>query len=69
MLVSRTGLHIFQAVLGIDARFRTEILLPHVSLFRCAIGSQVLFMEEKGKLHRTIAVAKLLASEDNQRMN
>ncbi|GFS60039.1 transposable element Tcb2 transposase [Trichonephila clavipes] len=46
MLGSRTDLHIFDAGSVNGTRYCNEILLPHVRLFRGAMGLQFLFMDD-----------------------
>ncbi|GFV79803.1 transposable element Tcb2 transposase [Trichonephila clavipes] len=45
------------------------MLLPHVRLFRGAIGPDFIFMDDKARPHRTLAVEELLESEDITRMD
>ncbi|GFV35780.1 transposable element Tcb2 transposase [Trichonephila clavipes] len=46
-----------------------EVLLPHVRLFRGAIGPDYIFMDDNARPHRTLAVEELLESEDITRMD
>ncbi|GFX56849.1 transposable element Tc1 transposase [Trichonephila clavipes] len=46
-----------------------EVLLPHVRLFRGAIGPDFIFMDANARPHRTLAVEELLESEDIPRMD
>ncbi len=46
-----------------------EVLLPHVRLFRGAIGPDFIFMDEYARPHRTLAVEELLESEYITRMD
>ncbi|GFX54562.1 transposable element Tcb1 transposase [Trichonephila clavipes] len=64
MLGSRTDLHIFDAGSVNGTRYRNEILLPYVRLFRGAMGLQFLFMDDNAPCHRTVAAEQLLESED-----
>ncbi|GFS68478.1 transposable element Tc1 transposase [Trichonephila clavipes] len=50
-------------------RYCNEILLPHVRLFRGAMGVQFLFMDDNAPCHRTVAAEQLLESEDIERMD
>lgn len=43
---------------------QSEILLPHMCLFRGAVGPDFLFMDDNAPLRRTVAVEELLESED-----
>ncbi|GFV90290.1 transposable element Tcb2 transposase [Trichonephila clavipes] len=64
MLNGQTELHIFNRGSIIGDRYCEEILLPHVPLFRCAIGPEFIFMDDNARPHRTLAVEELLESED-----
>ncbi|GFV35310.1 transposable element Tcb2 transposase [Trichonephila clavipes] len=46
-----------------------EVLLPHVRLFRGAIGLGFIFMDDNARPHRTLAVEEQLESEDITRMD
>ncbi|GFX00917.1 transposable element Tc1 transposase [Trichonephila clavipes] len=46
-----------------------QVLLPHVRLFRGAIGPDFIFMDDNARPHRTLAVEELLESEDIPRMD
>ncbi|GFV35905.1 uncharacterized protein TNCV_2866641 [Trichonephila clavipes] len=50
-------------------RYYEEVLLPHVHLFRGAIGPDFIFMDDNARAHRTLAVEELLESEDITRMD
>ncbi|GFT23435.1 transposable element Tcb2 transposase [Trichonephila clavipes] len=69
MLGSRTDLHIFDAGSVNGTRYCNEIYLPHVRLFRGAMGLQFLFMDDNAPCHRTVAAEQLLESEDIERMD
>ncbi|KFM73940.1 Transposable element Tcb1 transposase, partial [Stegodyphus mimosarum] len=45
------------------------ILEQHVRLFRCAMGSQFVFMDDNARPHRANIVSECLQSEDITRMN
>ncbi|GFS48879.1 transposable element Tcb2 transposase [Trichonephila clavipes] len=62
MLGSRTDLHIFDAGSVNGTRYYNEILLPHVRLFRGAMGLQFLFMDDNAPCHRIVAAEQLLES-------
>ncbi|GFT31515.1 transposable element Tcb2 transposase [Trichonephila clavipes] len=64
MLNGRTELHIFDRGYIIGDRYCEEVLLPHVRLFRGAIGPDFIFMDDNARPHRTLAVEELLESED-----
>ncbi|GFV32900.1 transposable element Tcb2 transposase [Trichonephila clavipes] len=59
-LGSRTDLHIFNAGSVNGTRYRNEILLPYVRLFRGAKGLQFLFMDGNAPSHRAVAAEQLL---------
>ncbi|GFU56480.1 transposable element Tcb2 transposase [Trichonephila clavipes] len=69
MLNGQTELHIFDTVSVTGDRYCEEILLPHVRLFRGAIGPDFIFMDDNARPHRTPAVEELLESEDITRMD
>ncbi|GFW66318.1 transposable element Tcb2 transposase [Trichonephila clavipes] len=69
MLNGRTELHIFDRGSVIGDRYCEEVLLPHVRLFRGAIGPDFIFMDDNAWPHRTLAVEELLESEDITRMD
>ncbi|GFX59963.1 transposable element Tcb2 transposase [Trichonephila clavipes] len=69
MLNGRTELHIFDRGSVIGDRYCEEVLLPHVRLFRGAIGPDFIFMDGNARPHRTLAVEELLESEDITRMD
>ncbi|GFW27037.1 transposable element Tcb2 transposase [Trichonephila clavipes] len=69
MLNGRTELHIFDRWSVIGDRYCEEVLLPHVRLFRGAIGPDFIFMDDNARPHRTLAVEELLESEDITRMD
>ncbi|GFV18929.1 uncharacterized protein TNCV_4758141 [Trichonephila clavipes] len=69
MLNGRTELHIFDRGSVIGDLYCEEVLLPHVRLFRGAIGPDFIFMDDNARPHRTLAVEELLESEDITRMD
>ncbi|GFT92910.1 transposable element Tcb2 transposase [Trichonephila clavipes] len=69
MLNGRTELHIFDKGSVIGERYCEEVILPHVRLFRGAFGPYFIFMDDNARPHRTLAVEKLLESEDISRMD
>ncbi|GFX52104.1 transposable element Tcb2 transposase [Trichonephila clavipes] len=56
MLNGRTELHIFDTGSVTGDRYCEEVLLPHVRLFRGAIGPDFIFMDDNARPHRTLAV-------------
>ncbi|GFX79636.1 transposable element Tcb2 transposase [Trichonephila clavipes] len=69
MLNGRTEVHIFDRGSVIGDRYCEEVLLPHVRLFRGAIGPDFIFVDDNARPHRTLAVEELLESEDITRMD
>ncbi|GFV81339.1 transposable element Tcb2 transposase [Trichonephila clavipes] len=69
MLNELTELHIFDIGSVIRDRYCEEVLLPHVRLFRGAIGSDFIFTDDNARPHRTLAVEEMLESEDITRMD
>ncbi|GFU69553.1 transposable element Tcb2 transposase [Trichonephila clavipes] len=69
MLNGRTMLHIFDRGSVFGDRYREEVLLPHVRLFRGAIGPDFIFMDDNARPLRTLAVMELLESKDITRMD
>ncbi|GFW53491.1 transposable element Tcb2 transposase [Trichonephila clavipes] len=49
-------------------RYIDEVLLPHVRLFRGAVGDKFVFMDNNATCHRTLAVQDCLDSEGIQRL-
>ncbi|GFU81575.1 transposable element Tcb2 transposase [Trichonephila clavipes] len=49
-------------------RYINEVLLPHVRLFRGAVGDKCVFMDDNATCHRTLAVQDCLDSEGIQRL-
>ncbi|KFM67707.1 Transposable element Tc3 transposase, partial [Stegodyphus mimosarum] len=69
MLNGRTELHVFDRGSVTGDRYCEELLLPHVRLFRGAIGPDLIFMDDNARPHRTLAVEELLEREDITRMD
>ncbi|GFX88360.1 transposable element Tc1 transposase [Trichonephila clavipes] len=49
-------------------RYIDEVLLPHVRVFRGAVGDKFVFMDDNATCHRTLAVQDCLDSEGIQRL-
>ncbi|GFU70300.1 transposable element Tc1 transposase [Trichonephila clavipes] len=49
-------------------RYIDEVLLPHVRLFRGAVGDKFVSMDDNATCHRTLAVQDCLNSEGIQRL-
>ncbi|GFX73167.1 transposable element Tcb2 transposase [Trichonephila clavipes] len=69
MLNGRTELHILDRGSVTGDSYCDEVLLPHVRLFRGAIGPDFIFMDANARSHRTLTVEELLESEDITRMD
>ncbi|GFW85285.1 transposable element Tcb2 transposase [Trichonephila clavipes] len=68
MINGRTRLHVVANGTMTGQRYNDEILLPHVRLFRGAIGDKLVFMDDNATCHRTLAVQDCLDSEVIQRL-
>ncbi|GFX80823.1 transposable element Tcb2 transposase [Trichonephila clavipes] len=64
----RRRLHVVANGIMTDQRYIDEVLLPHVRLFRGAVGDKFVFMDDNATCHRTLAVEDCLDSEDIQRL-
>ncbi|GFS66471.1 transposable element Tc1 transposase [Trichonephila clavipes] len=68
MINGRTGLHVVANGTMTGQRYIDEVLLPHVRLFRGAVGDKFVFMDDNATCHRTLAVQDCLDSEGIQRL-
>ncbi|GFX06710.1 transposable element Tcb2 transposase [Trichonephila clavipes] len=68
MINSRTRLHVVANGTMTGQRYIDEVLLPHVRLFRGAVGDKFVFMDDNATCHRTLAVQIVLDSEGIQRL-
>ncbi|GFT45797.1 transposable element Tcb2 transposase [Trichonephila clavipes] len=68
MINSRTRLHVIANGTMTGQRYIDEVLLPHVRLFRGAVGDKFVFMDDNATCHRTLAVQDCLDSEGIQRL-
>ncbi|GFV52744.1 transposable element Tcb2 transposase [Trichonephila clavipes] len=68
MINGRTRLHVVANRTMTGQRYIDEVLLPHVRLFRGAIGDKFVFMDDNATCHRTLAVQDCLDSERLQRL-
>ncbi|GFV48645.1 transposable element Tcb2 transposase [Trichonephila clavipes] len=66
MINGRTRLHVVAIGTMTGQRYIHEVLLPHVSLFRGAVGDKFDFMDDNATCHRTLAVQDCLDSEGIQ---
>ncbi|GFT29617.1 transposable element Tcb2 transposase [Trichonephila clavipes] len=64
----RTRLHVVVNGTMTGQRYIDEVLLPHVRLFRGAVGDKFVFMDDNATCHRTLAVQDCLDSEGIQRL-
>ncbi|GFV72084.1 transposable element Tcb2 transposase [Trichonephila clavipes] len=68
MIDGRTRLHVVANRTMTGQRYIDEVLLPHVHLFRGAVGDKFVFMDGNATCHRTLAVQDCLDSEGIQRL-
>ncbi|GFV36494.1 DUF4817 domain-containing protein [Trichonephila clavipes] len=68
MINGRTCLHVVANGTMTGQRYIDEVLLPHVRLFRGAVGDKFVFMDDNATCHRTLAVQDCLDSEGIQRI-
>ncbi|GFX01238.1 transposable element Tcb1 transposase [Trichonephila clavipes] len=68
MINGRTRLHVVANGTMTGQRYIDEVLLPHVRLFRGAVGDKFVFMDDNATCHRTLAVQNCLDSEGIQRL-
>ncbi|GFV62881.1 transposable element Tcb1 transposase [Trichonephila clavipes] len=68
MVNGRTRLHVVANGTMTGQRYIDEVLLPHVRLFRGAVGDKFVFMDDNATCHRTLAVQDCLDRESIQRV-
>ncbi|GFV82843.1 transposable element Tcb2 transposase [Trichonephila clavipes] len=68
MINGHTRLHVVANGIMTGQRYIDEVLLPHVRLFRGAVGDKFVFMDDNATYHRTLAVQDCLDSEGIQRL-
>ncbi|GFW85008.1 transposable element Tcb2 transposase [Trichonephila clavipes] len=68
MINGHTRLHVVANGTMTGYRYIDEVLLPHVRLFRGAVGDKFVFMEDNATCHRTLTVQDCLDSEGIQRL-
>ncbi|GFU68596.1 transposable element Tcb2 transposase [Trichonephila clavipes] len=68
MINGRTRLHVVANGTMTGQRYIDEVLLPHVRLFRGAVGDKFVFMDDNATCHRTLAVQDCLDSEGIKRL-
>ncbi|GFX46645.1 transposable element Tcb2 transposase [Trichonephila clavipes] len=59
MINGRTRLHVVANGTMTGQRYIDEVLLPHVRLFRGAVGDKFVLMDDNATCHRTLAVQGL----------
>ncbi|GBN43971.1 Transposable element Tcb2 transposase [Araneus ventricosus] len=69
MLDGRTPLQVFERGTVTGVRYRDEILEPYVRLFRGAVGSEFILMDNNARPHRALLVDEFLESENIRRMD
>ncbi|GFT69132.1 hypothetical protein TNCV_2565921 [Trichonephila clavipes] len=68
MINGRTRLHVVANGTMTGQRYIDEVLLPHVRLFRGAVGDKFVFMDNNATCHQKLAVQDCLDSEGIQRL-
>ncbi|GFU40267.1 transposable element Tcb2 transposase [Trichonephila clavipes] len=68
MINGRTRLLVVANGTMTGQRYIDEVLLPHVRLFRGAVGDKFVFMDDNATCHRTLVVQDCLDSEGIQRL-
>ncbi|GFT24365.1 transposable element Tcb2 transposase [Trichonephila clavipes] len=68
MINGRTRLHVVANGTMTGQRYIDEVLLPHVRLFRGAVGDKFVFMDDNATCHRSLAVQDCLDREGIQRL-
>ncbi|GFT32968.1 transposable element Tcb1 transposase [Trichonephila clavipes] len=68
MINGRTRLHVVANGTMTGQRYIDEVLLPHVRLFRGAVGDKFVFVDDNATCHRTLAVQDCQDSEGIQRL-
>ncbi|KFM77065.1 Transposable element Tc1 transposase, partial [Stegodyphus mimosarum] len=69
MMDGRTDLHFFDTVSVTSLRYRDEALEPYFRLFRGAVGSDFIFMDDNAPCHRVVLVDDFLEEENIQCMS
>ncbi|GFX77981.1 transposable element Tc1 transposase [Trichonephila clavipes] len=68
MINGHTCLHVVVNGTMTGQRYIDEVLLPHVRLFRGAVGDKFVFIDDNATCHRTLAFQDCLDSEGIQRL-
>ncbi|KFM67608.1 Transposable element Tc3 transposase, partial [Stegodyphus mimosarum] len=69
MMDGRRDLHFFDTGSVTGQRYRDEVLEPYVRLFRGAVGSDFIFMDDNAQCYRAVLVGDVLETENIQRMS
>ncbi|GFU57431.1 transposable element Tcb2 transposase [Trichonephila clavipes] len=69
MMVGRTDLHFFDTGSVTAQRYRDEVLEPYVRLFRGAVGSDFIFMDDNAPCHQAVLIDDFLETENIHRMS
>ncbi|GFU40514.1 transposable element Tcb2 transposase [Trichonephila clavipes] len=67
VIIGRTRLHVVANGTMTGQRYIDEVLLPHVRLFRGAVGDKFVFIDDNATCHQTFAVQDCLDREGIQR--
>ncbi|GFV62430.1 transposable element Tcb2 transposase [Trichonephila clavipes] len=68
MINGRTRLHVVANGTMTGQRYIDEVLLPHIRLFRGAVGDKFVFMDDNATCHRTLTVQDCLDTQGIQRL-
>lgn len=68
MINVRTSLYVLPIWTMSGRQYINDILLPHVRMFRGAVGENFVFVYDNATCHRTVAVYECVESEDIQRL-
>ncbi|GFV21267.1 transposable element Tcb2 transposase [Trichonephila clavipes] len=60
MINGRTRLHVVANGTMTSQRYIVEVILPHVRLFRGAVGDKFVFMDDNATCHQTLAVQRFV---------
>ncbi|KFM71121.1 Transposable element Tc3 transposase, partial [Stegodyphus mimosarum] len=69
MLDGRTPLHVFDRGSMTGVKYRDEVLVPYVRLFRGAVGPKFILQDDNARPHRALLVDEFLESEDIRGMD
>ncbi|GFW00356.1 transposable element Tcb2 transposase [Trichonephila clavipes] len=69
MIDGRTDFHFFDTGSVTAQRYRDEVLEPYVRLFRGAVGSDFISMDDNAPCHRVVLIDDFLETENIHRMS